>query len=670
MIALVIIPFLFIAEPADSTRSDTARYTKQTVVIEADNCATACTPGTPRAQMRSIDDLMSQGGAGLIQRAAFACEPVVRGLRGGQLSMSIDGMKVHSACVDKMDPATSYVELDNVRTLQLTEGTGDVRYGSTLGGALNFTMQQPPLGGRLRGAAELGYDANANGKRVRLFSDGGTGHGEQGDVAYRVGYTYRDADNYKAGGDTTIGVSGFTKHNLALGASWKATAKQLVTATFIGDLATDVGFPSMYMDTRRADAVIGSLDWKHVLDQGSVLTWKLYGNHVRHWMDDSSRSVSEIESRPFMPGMYMPMYGVTTTIGTIGDYTTTIGTDLLTITFDAFTMGAYADMYMIPLANPDVRSSIVTIGNARAITAALAPVYEHLLAESVTVRVNGRLESSKRSLQDIDSRAALESYGRVATMDPLLVAGSIGASLYVQSSDALRFSLGVGRAQRLPTHIEQYGYYLYDPGSNIITIGNPDLTVESSFNAEVGSQYTEEDIALAVSLSATRVNNYIAAAPAADEVASVLIRRYNNIGDAQLFAASLRWTWRVAESWTASGTMNATQASMITESEYLPLIPAPQATLRLTFGGTSAWVAVQARFVAPQHNASLRILPEDTTPGFATLDCTGEYTVFDRLTIRGGLLNLFDTLYHEHTSIRNVPAKGRTLTVSVGYAFL
>lgn len=629
----------------------------------------ACTPGTPRAQMRSVDDLMSQAGAGLIQRAAFAFEPIVRGLRGGQLSMSIDGMKVHSACVDKMDPATSYVELDNVKTLQLTEGTGDVRYGSTLGGALNFTMQQPPFGGPLRGAAELGYDANANGTRIRLFSDGGTGQGIEGDVAYRIGYTFRNAQDYKAGGDTTIGISGFTKHNLAFGASWKATTSQTFTATFIGDLATNVGFPSMFMDTRRAQAFIGSLDWKYQRARGSILTWKLYGNHVRHWMDDSSRTVSEIESRPFMPGMYMPMYGATTTIGTIGDYSTTVGTDLLAFTFDAFNMQAYADMMMIPLANPDVQSTIITIGNTRATTLALAPVYEHSFSESISLRVNGRLEGSQRSIQDADSRAALESYGTVVTMDPFLVAGSVGASLYIQTSEALRWNVGLGRAQRLPTHIEQYGYYLYDPGSNIITVGNPDLAVESSFNAEVGSQYTAEDIALVVSLSATRVHNYIAAAPAANEDPTVLIRRYNNIGDAQLFATSLRWTWRMADAWTASGTMNATKASMATESEYLPLIPAPQATLRLTFGGASAWVAVHARFVAPQYNASLRILPEDTTPGFATLDCTGEYSPFERFTIRGGLLNVFDRLYHEHTSIRNVPAKGRTFTVSIGYAF-
>ncbi|MBS1562605.1 MAG: TonB-dependent receptor [Bacteroidetes bacterium] len=654
---------------SDTVTKDTARYTKQTVVVEADNCATVCAPGTPRSQMRSVDDLMTQGGAGLIQRAAFACEPIVRGLRGGQLSMSIDGMKIHSACVDKMDPATSYVELDNVRTLQLTEGTGDVRYGSTLGGSLNFTMQQPPLGGPLRAAAELSYDANANGRRLRCSSDGGTGQGMRGDVAYRVGYTFRDAHDYKAGDDTTIGISGFTKHNLALAASWKAGTSQTLTASFIGDLATDVGFPSMYMDTRRAEAIIGSVDWKQSFAHGTLLTWKLYGNHVRHWMDDSSRSVSEIESRPFMPGMYMPMYGVTTTIGTIGDISTTIGDDLLTITFDAFTMHAYADMFMIPLANPNVQSSLVTIGNARATTIALAPVYEHLLSESITLRVNGRLEGSKRSLEDADSRTALGSYAPVSNFDPLLVAGSIGASLYYRTSDALQWSFGVGRAQRLPTHIEQYGYYLYDPGSNIITIGDPDLSVETSYNAEVGSQYASEDVALAVMFSATRVNDYIAAAPAADEDPSVLIRQYHNIGSAQLFSASLRWTWRMSDAWTASGTMNATQASMITETENLPLIPAPQATLRIALGDAAAWVAAQGRFVAPQRNASQRILPEDTTPGFALLDFTAAATFFERLTVRGGLLNVFDTFYHEHTSIRNVPAKGRTFTLSLGYAF-
>lgn len=659
---------LFVPMLADTSK-DTARYTKPTVVVQADNCAAACTPGTPRTQMTSVDDLMTQGGAGLIQRAAFAAEPIIRGLRGGQLSLAIDGMKVHSACVDKMDPATSYVELDNVKDLQLTEGTSDVRYGSTLGGALNFTMQQPPMGTALRGAAEAGYDANANGKRIRVSVEGGTGQGTQGDVAMRAGYTFRDANNFRAGGDSVVGMSGYTKHNLALAAAWNVSATHQLTITGIGDLATNVGFPSMYMDTRRAQAIIGSVDWRYKISSVASLRWKLYGNHVEHWMDDSSRSTQEIESRPFMPGMYMPMFGTTTTTGTIGEFGTMIGSDLFSCTFDAFVMHAYADMQMIPLAAPDVHSMLITIGNAQATTAALAPVYEHAFNDDVTVRVNGRLETSARTLHDADSRTALASYGTIENFDPLLVAGSLGATMYYRTSDALRLSLGIARTQRLPTHIEQYGYYLYDPGANIITIGNPDLHPETSLSTEAGLQASYESFSLQASFSASRVNNYIAAAPAAGEDPSVLVRRYGNAGDAMLLGASLRWAWRMTDALTASGTANATHASMITESEYLPLIPAPQTTIRLAYGGDAHWVAVQSRIVAPQRNISTILLPEDATSGYVIFDITAAITVLEQCTIRGAILNVADALYHEHTSLRNVPAKGRTVTISIGWAF-
>ena len=62
----------------------------------------------------------------LLSRANFAQEPVIRGLSGGQIGLVIDGMPVIGACVDKMDPSTSYVEADNLQRLELSKGGFDL----------------------------------------------------------------------------------------------------------------------------------------------------------------------------------------------------------------------------------------------------------------------------------------------------------------------------------------------------------------------------------------------------------------------------------------------------------------------------------------------------------------------------------------------------------------
>src|SRR5690606_7757114 len=40
----------------------------------------------------------------LIKRGNFAQEPTIRGLNQGQMTISIDGMRIFGACTDRMDP--------------------------------------------------------------------------------------------------------------------------------------------------------------------------------------------------------------------------------------------------------------------------------------------------------------------------------------------------------------------------------------------------------------------------------------------------------------------------------------------------------------------------------------------------------------------------------------
>src|SRR5690349_19286366 len=56
----------------------------------------------------------------LVRRGAYGQEPAIRGLNGGQINMTIDGMRVYGACTDKMDPATIYIEPINLKNIQVS----------------------------------------------------------------------------------------------------------------------------------------------------------------------------------------------------------------------------------------------------------------------------------------------------------------------------------------------------------------------------------------------------------------------------------------------------------------------------------------------------------------------------------------------------------------------
>src|SRR5690606_18392661 len=66
----------------------------------------------------TTEDILSRlPGVFLIRRGSFGQEPMLRGMTGGQINVTLDGMKMFGACTDKMDPVTIYVEPQNLKSM-------------------------------------------------------------------------------------------------------------------------------------------------------------------------------------------------------------------------------------------------------------------------------------------------------------------------------------------------------------------------------------------------------------------------------------------------------------------------------------------------------------------------------------------------------------------------
>ena len=92
----------------------------------------------------TIDDLTEHlDGVSLIKRGAYAMEPQMNGFSGGQLNITIDGMKMFGACTDKMDPVTSYLEPANLKSITLEHGTNGSLYGNNIGGSVGLALKDP-----------------------------------------------------------------------------------------------------------------------------------------------------------------------------------------------------------------------------------------------------------------------------------------------------------------------------------------------------------------------------------------------------------------------------------------------------------------------------------------------------------------------------------------------
>src|SRR5690606_125165 len=104
-----------------------------------------------------------------------------------------------------------------------------------------------------------------------------------------VDLTFRDAENYKAGGGREVLYSQFTKYNASAVVGYKIKQHQHIEASVIYDHAVNVGYPALPMDVSLAKAFIGAVEYvKHHISP-AIHQWetKLYYNDVTHIMDDT-----------------------------------------------------------------------------------------------------------------------------------------------------------------------------------------------------------------------------------------------------------------------------------------------------------------------------------------------------------------------------------------------
>ncbi|MEE9462826.1 MAG: TonB-dependent receptor plug domain-containing protein, partial [Bacteroidales bacterium] len=198
-----------------------------------------------------IDKINSRlDGISLIRRGAYAMEPQMHGFSGGQINLTIDGMKMFGACTDKMDPVTSYIEPDNLKSLQITHGTNGSHKGSTVGGFFDMLLKEPVTGhdGGITIQAGTGYETVSDG-----INANGALEYNSNKWGFRSSVTYRKHSSYKDGNGEIVPNSQFGKINLHSVLKYEADPDNIFRIDFLLDDAFDVGYPALPMDVARAN---------------------------------------------------------------------------------------------------------------------------------------------------------------------------------------------------------------------------------------------------------------------------------------------------------------------------------------------------------------------------------------------------------------------------------
>lgn len=637
------------------------------VTVEGER-AVAGAPSAPTKTPATTEDLLARlPGVRMIQRANFAAEPVVRGYQGGQISLTIDGMPVYGACVDKMDPASSYVEPENLAAVEVSKGASDLGRGSQIGGAVDLVTERPRFGVPLAAEAEVGVESNGLARRVR-----GAANWSAVRLAARVSGSYRGSGDYAPGGGDAIETSGYEKRNLAAAATLRLAEGHELTAQLVTDDAWLIGYPALLMDAVLAQARIGSLAYEGHAPGLDRLDARLYRNRVDHTMDDRYRNVL---AREVMRGMFMPMGGYSDVLGGRVEAGRTVAGTGLALSADVHRLRQFGDMTMYSLF-PGIRDMVLlNVGDVEALNAGLTLEARRPLTDRLTVSASGRLDATSRDV----GREAMRQLFERRTGDPdvsrRMLLPSVNATASYALSPRTHLRLTLADAGRLPTVVEQYGHYVYNYVDGYFYTGDPDLKPERSRQVELGVAHAGGRVAVEAAVYAHQLSDLVIGL-ADNEVVGGLagstyrFRLYDNADRGWMAGGEVSALARLGAGLEAVASVSAAYGQNLTFDEPLPMIPPVGGVAALRYDRGGVFGEVESRWALAQDRVARFTYAERPTDGFAVFAVRGGWRpdgVASGLRLQAGVENVLDTFYQEHLAISDLAARGRSVYLSVGF---
>ena len=611
--------------------------------------------------LSSIDDYLEKSSkVSMIKRGNYAWEPTINNMASERISVTIDGMQIFGACTDKMDPVTSYVDVSNLEKVTISSGQQGSQQSNSIGGNINMQLPTPKYYNTgLKSSIDLGYETNGNYKSSGLDLEYS---GNKLFLAFDG--IYRDSDNYKAGNDQEINYSQFNKYNLSFLAGYKFSEKHSLEGQLIYDRATDVGYPALPMDVSLAEATIASITHKYQSDTTLIRKWesKLYLNTITHIMDDSQR--------PDVP-IRMDMPGWSDTYGGFSKAEFTLGAHQFQASLNAHYNKSLAEMTMYPNDPNQNAMFMFTWPDVRTLYSGI------FLKDSWRFKKQQRLEFGVRigyHNNKIGNTTGLESlqifYPNMNdSKSRLLKSFSIN---YVLKHKALTHNFGIGYGERAPSVSEGYGFFLFNSFDNYDYIGNPYLNNEKSFEASWTSGFSKGNLDVALDVSFFHIKDYIIGeidpTLSAMTIGASGVRRYTALSHANMFNTALEATYKFSKTFSANAALGYNYGEG-SGNKKLPLIAPLSYSAQLSYNTSKFSAALQLNAHGKQHEYS-KAFGEDQTPDYAVLNLNlGNYMTVkaNRLVLKYGVENIFDTLYSTYADWNNVPRPGRNFYANVSY---
>ncbi len=653
-----LLPALVLAQPSfelndnlDSLRT----YQLKEVVVSNEAIDGIVSNKGMASTTENVDDFIKKlSGVDVINRGAYAAEPVYRGMSGDRTPVTINNMKIFGACTDKMDPVSSYVSTNNLKSIAVVKDADACETMNSTAGVIAFKTKTPVFNGNKVWSGKIGsgfktVNNEYNGQFSTAYS--------KNNLAFRANGTYRKAGNYLAGGGEEVEFSQYEKTNLAFSGSYLANKNTIINGEYIFDLAQNVGYPALPMDVSTARGNIYSLSINKYFGSNQVEA-KIYGNNIFHEMDDSQRIVV----------MHMDMPGWSNTYGTFVNWQKETENNTWAASVDYYLNQSRAEMTMYPTA--EIPMYMLTWPDVQKNSVSLALSNEKQIAESLTLSTSVRIEAGNNEIKDEFGVKQLQAIGILDVTGNTFLLPSISAKLAAKIGANANFNAVASYGQRQASVTEGFGYYIYNSQDNFDYVGDPRLNPETAIKFETGILVEKKRLNWSLQAFGYYMPNYIIGEyrPKYSQmtIGASGVKFYVNLPSATLVGFEGGLGWQLAKYINLATQVQYTYG-VDSEDEFLPMIPPLKNTLRVLYDNEQ-WVGgIELRSAMAQNNIR-EIYGETATPGYSVLNLNAGYNVrLDKTLLRLGVQakNLFDQYYWDHMDFSTIPSPGRSINISV-----
>ena len=635
------------------------------------------------------DLLKSINGISVIRRGGHGLDPVIRGQSDQRLNSFLDGAMVYGACSSKMDPASTYANIENYDSITVIKGTQSVIHGAGgPGGVIKYERVTEPLPYNLsnKGLAtqspyklKIGQTFDSNAEAKTTIADFTLGLGKS---YFRLNGSYSEAGNYETG----TGLKPLTEYqtsNYAAILGKRLSDGSKLEFTYNNNEQENVGYAGLPMDIVYSYTDIFNLKYHRVKPLGifSSMKIEIYNSDIDHLMDNYAMRSNNSMRTPAASDTYGGRI-----IGVL-DSGMKIGVDYEHNTRDA-------------------EQNMVISGTERHLTylwpgAEIAKLgffleKDNKISDQTSMSYGLRLDRV-----ETDATRATEDPGSAhmaqVTANSLYTAhysGTVTAGKrdFNNFSGFLRFKkdygpmssayISLSRNERTPDATELFnaktsmamaGKY------RLRHIGNPDISSEVHTTLEIGFENMFMGSHVNGSLYLNDVSDYITTYRASDGTYANDVtdaRIYKNV-DAMIWGYEFSADKSITENIKTKLNLNYTRGDDDTQNRPLAQIMPLSGDLSIEYQTVNINYGIRANFADTQDRFDSRVLDTGRTGGYTVFDIYAGFEPTPNIRFTLGVSNLTDKRYATHlnntntldSSANRVDEPGRSFWGSLIYDF-